>query len=105
MDAFVPFDIPLDAGFDGGNMFVKITQEISKYDIPFAWHFEHYLGINIESRIERDVHRVLKTGGRFEIAFAPQSAYRWSMALSSLSFLVVLGALFWMRGRRLLAAR
>ena len=49
--------------------------------------------------------RQAEKGGRFEIAFAPQNAYRLSMALSSLSFLVVLGALFWTRGRRLLTAR
>ena len=33
------------------------------------------------------------TGERLEVKFTPQTAYRWSMALSGISFLVVLGLL------------
>lgn len=63
MDAFIPFVIPLDRGFDGGNLFVKVKQEISKYDIPGRWHLEHYFGIDISklplSR-PRELHWILE---------------------------------------------
>lgn len=63
LDAFIPFEIPLDSGFDGGSLFVKITQEVSKYAIPFAWHLDHYLGIDI-SRLPlskpRELHWILE---------------------------------------------
>ncbi len=63
MDAFVPFDVPLDSGFEGGNLFVKIIEEVSKYYIPFAWHLEHYLGIdifNLPLWKPREIHWVLE---------------------------------------------
>jgi len=47
MNAFVPFDIPLDNGFESRDLFVKIVEEVSKYATPFGWHLEHYLGISI----------------------------------------------------------